>query len=345
MKAFKLFSAASIVALFLFTPTVSAALPNAAEAITLRNAINNNTQAGRNLGNNNTIIATYLPRMGDCKPVYTIAKNAMEQEIAYIAGGGTNVTVRNAYISQVNSALSGGTACAQTPRTPPEIFNANGVKYINNGYPSNSFANAIVTTSNNMPPALRAKLVAAYKAGWTFYVFRTPDDFRATLGAGLTQAQYNDLKVVQAATFDPPAKVQIFFEYFYNPNGNKQLVKFTAYNPTATVAHEVEHINDIQLNMPSVNNAGFNTAYLQGVARYNAAGAGKNRNIGAEFITDPHGKSELFAELGAYWDTLHWSVSGVKPAMSSTFYTPAQVIQFFPEAWTYFQAKKTAKTW
>jgi hypothetical protein len=29
--------------------------------------------------------------------------------------------------------------------------------------------------------------------------------------------------------------------------------------------------------------------------------------------------------------------------MSSTFYTPAQVIQFFPEAWTVFQAKNNSE--
>jgi|GEM_PF-1028670 len=200
MKAFKLLSATALVAALLSFATSANAqtYPVQAEAISLKNAINNNAQAGRNLGSNNTTIATYLPRMFACQPVYTVAKNAMDAEIAYVAGGGTDVTIRNAYISQVNSALAGGDTCAGiTTRSPAESFNANGVKYTNTGWPSSPFVNAVITTTNNMPPPLRAKLVSAFNAGWKFYIYRTPDDFKNSplyTSLAVTPSEYNQIR-------------------------------------------------------------------------------------------------------------------------------------------------------
>lgn len=139
----------------------------------LKNAINNNTVAIAYLPGNSAIISTLLPKMGDCTAVFTVAKNNMDAEISYYAGGGRDVPTLNNYRAQVNSALAGGTACAVPPQTPGDVFNANGVKYTNIGYPSNSFVTALITTTNNMPSNLKTRLAAAYNAGWRFYIFRT----------------------------------------------------------------------------------------------------------------------------------------------------------------------------
>ena len=148
----------------------------------------------------------------------------------------------------------------------------------------------------------------------------------------------------RAFTVDTPVPTQVFFENFYtSPTGNQLVAFTTAQNATATIAHENEHINDDRLGKPSSNDAGFNTAYLAGVAAYNAA-AGHDPDIGANFL-GTSGKAELFAELGAYWDTSHWGVTGVTPAMSSKAYTSSEVLTYFSSAWTYFQNKKTAGTW
>lgn len=331
------------------SPAQAATYPNAAEAITLKNAINNNTVAGRNVGNNNTTIATYLPRMADCKPVFQVAVNSMNAEIAYIAGGGTDTVRINAYRSQVNSALDGGTACSQPAQRPAgDVFNANGVKFTNTGWPTLTFVNAVVTTSNNFPANLRARQVAAYNAGWRFYIFRTPDDFKASAlytSMGITQAEYDGLKVRSAATSGID-KVQIIFQNFYTVGGD-QLVPFTANKPTYVETHEMEHVNDFRLGSPSSNDAGFVAAYNLGVQRYNAATT-KDQRIGDNFVTNPQGvasgRSELFAELATYWDTGHWSVSGV-PADMAGLYSSPQVLNFFSEAWTYMQQKKQAGTW
>lgn len=361
MKAIKLcYAAALVAALTTFASAASAqTYPIVSEAISLKNAINNNTQAGRNLGNNNTVIATYLPRMYACQPVYTVAKNAMDAEIAYIAGGGTNVTIRNNYISQVNSALAGGDSCSGiTTRTPAESFNANGIKYTNVGWPSNSLVSAVITTTNNFPPNLRARHVAAFNAGWKFYIFRTPDDFRSSAlytTLGTTTAQFNAVKLRSAATVDTGAnKAQIFFEKFYDLSGGLNYSFVTSSNrPTATIVHETEHVNDDRIGAlmspPKVDvsstDAAFIAAYNTGVARYNAAPAGKDTDIGDNLVTNANGKAELWAELATYWDTGHWSVSGVSAQMSGALYTSADVLLYFPEAWTLMQNKKSSNTW
>lgn len=286
--------------------------------------------------------------MGDCTAVFTIAKNNMDAEISYYTGGGRDTTTLNAYRSQVFSALNGGTACAIPPQTPGDIFNANGVKYTNIGYPSNSFANAVVITTNNMPPNLRARLVAAYNAGWRFYVFRTPDDFKASAlysTLKVTSAEYEQIRNHGALTTNNPIPVEFFFENYYTTPTGKTLDSFVnTQNATATIAHEVEHINDLRSGVPSSNDAQFVAAYNAGVAAYNAD-TSHNPAIGANFVSNPNGKSELFAELGAYYDTSHWGVSGVTPAMSSKSYTPAQVLKYFSSAWTIMQTRKASNTW
>ncbi len=353
----KLLGAAALASLsFSFAAQAqTATYPVVAEAISLRQAINNNTQAGQNLGNNNTTIATYLPRMYACQPVYTIAKNAMDAEIAYVAGGGTDVTIRNNYISQVNSALAGGDACAGiTTRTPAESFNANGIKYTNIGWPSNTFVNAVITTTNNFPPNLRARHVAAFNAGWKFYIFRSPDDFKnSTLYTtlGVTTAEYNALKIRGAFALTNVEKTQVFFEKFYDPNGGLT-GSFVNYHPTATIVHETEHVNDRRIGSllspakPDVSNsdAGFIKAYNLGKARVLAA-SNVNPALKENFVTNPNGKSELFAELATYWDTGHWAVSGVSAQMAGTLYSAADVLFYFSEAQTYMVGKKKSNTW
>lgn len=94
----------------------------------------------------------------------------------------------------------------------------------------------------------------------------------------------------------------------------------------------------------SSTDAGFVNAYNLGKARYLAT-AGANKDLGANFVTNPSGKAELFAELATYWDTGHWGVSGVSAQMAGTLYTSAEVLKFFPEAQAYMVAKKTANTW
>ncbi len=357
MKAFKLFTAAALAAaLMTFASAASAqTYPIVAEAVSLKNAINNNAQAGRNLGSNNTTIATYLPRMYACQPVYTIAKNAMDAEIAYVAGGGTDVVVRNNYISQVNSALAGGDSCAGiTTRTPAESFNANGIKYTNGGWPSNSFVSAVITTTNNFPPNLRTRHVGAFNAGWKFYIFRSPDDFKnSTLYTTLavTPTEYDALKVRGAFTLTNVEKTQVFFEKFYDPAGGLN-GSFTSGHPTATIAHETEHVNDNRIGSlltpakPNVSNsdAGFINAYNLGKARVLAA-SGVNPDLKENFVTNVNGKNELFAELATYWDTGHWSVSGVSAQMSGTLYSASDVLFYFSEAQTYMTGKKTSNTW
>lgn len=334
-------------AFFTAIPAMAATYPNAAEAVTLKNAINNNTIAGHNVGNNNTTIAFYLPRMFDCQPVYQMAVNAMNAEFTYIAGGGSNAAIINGFRSQVNSALAGGDNCSQPSLRPAgDVFNANGVKYTNVGWPSLTFINPVILTSNNFPPNLRAAQVAAYNSGFKFYIYRTPDDFKASpLYATLhvTQTEYDALKVRSAFTLYNE-KVQVLFQNFYNISGTT-LVPFTVFPATAVITHETEHVNDARLGTPSLNDSGFVAAYNLGVARYNAAPATKDPDIGLSFVTNSNGKSELFTELATYWDTGHWSVSGVSAQMSGVDYSAAEVLSFFPEAWAYMQAKKQSGAW
>lgn len=351
-KGFLAFTAI-IGAFFTALPAMAATYPNQADAVTLGNAINNNTQAQRNVGSNNSTIALYLPRMFDCQPVYTVAADAMDALIGYVAGGGTDVNVKNGYIDQVNQALAAGKSCAGiTARPAIDTFNANGVKYTNVGWATSTFVNQIVTTTNNMPTALRANLLAAYAAGagWKFYIYRTPEDFQKSplyTSLGVTPAQFLQYRSHPAATI-AGANVQIFFQYSYPSTTSTQLESFvTSTNPTATVAHENEHIKDIRLSLVSKNDSGFIAAYNAGVTAYNNDPA-HNTKIGDAFVADPViGRSELFAELAAYWDTTppHWAVSGVTSNMSSKLYSSADVLRYFSSAWTYFQQKRNAGTW
>lgn len=360
MKRIKLFAAlAAVTTLLSLSSTANAATyPIPAEAVTLKNAISNNAVAGSNQGNNNNTIAFYLPRMADCQPIYAQAKAAMDAELAYVASGGSNTQIRNNYISQVNSALAGGDVCAgiTSPRTPTESFNANGIKYTNGGWPSNSFVSAVITTTNNFPPNMRARHVAAFNLGWKFYIFRSPDDFKASTlytTLNITQAEYDMLKVRGAFTLTNVEKVQVFFEKFYDPAGGLTTT-FVSGHPTASITHETEHVNDARMGdvmTPqkadvSSTDSGFINAYNLGVARYNAdTSANKNVDLGTNFVTNPNGKAELFAELATYWDTGHWSVGGVSAQMAGVLYTPAEVLMYFPEAQAYMVSKKTSNTW
>lgn len=368
MKAFKLFSAAALTAALLSFASAASAqtYPNAAEAITLSNAINNNTVAIRNLGNNNAQIAYYLPRMAVCIPPYTTAKNNMDAEIAYYAGGGRDVAVLNGYRAQVGNALLAGRACAQE-HTPSEVFAANGVKYTIYGYPSNTFINTVKTRVNNMPAVLKAKVAAAAVpgagagVGWKFYLIRSLDDLAASPLAslpGMTPARIAEYRTLGAFT-DRIFKIQVFFETYNpyydsvnvnNPHNKDVYSVLTGTNISAAVAHENEHLNDVRLNRPS-QAAAFTNAYNAGVAAYNAAGASKDPDIARNFIRDAtHGgtatsKEELFAELAAYWDTAHWGVTGQTATMSSKAYLPTDVVRYFSAAWTLMQNNKMAGTW
>lgn len=195
--------------------------------------------------------------------------------------------------------------------------------------------------------------MAAFNAGWKFYIYRTPDEFKASplyATLAVTPTDFAAIRVHSAFTLGAPYNTQVLFQQFYygppiNGQPTNQLRNFTDFNPTATITHETEHVNDNRLGRPSSNNAAFVTAYNQGVARFNAASAGKDLDIRDNFITNPNGKSELFAELATYWDTGHWSVSGVSAQMSATNYSPAEVILYFSEAWTLMQANKGSNTW
>lgn len=360
MKALKLFGTAALAAVvFTFASAANAqTYPNSAQAISLKNAINNNSQAMRDLPGNSATITTYLPLMGICQPPFTTAKTQMEGELAYVAGGGTNVTIINGYISQVNNALAAATACF-VEHTPVEVFSANAVKYSIYGFPSNSYISTVTTRINNMPAALKAKVLAASTAGWKFYIIRSADDFAASPLAslpGVTSTYINNIRKVGAFT-DKNLKIQVFFEaynpYWTTPAGNQNNYQYSVLSGTnisAAVAHENEHLNDFRLGSPSQLTA-FTNAYNAGVTAYNAAPASKDPDIAVNFIRNtanggaPVSKEELFAELAAYWDTAHWGVGGQTASMASKAYLPADVVTYFSAAWTLMQTNKGNGTW
>jgi hypothetical protein len=242
------------------------------------------------------------------------------------------------------------TSCSTTAISAPFVLSANKTSYnASYGAPSAAFATRTVSDTNYFPTFLKAQIAKAAAAGWKFYIMKTPDAFQASpvyTTLKITPTEYSTLKGRPALT-DAPDKVQIFFEYFY-PNGGALKSSVAITNWEGDVAHESEHINDSLLGNPSQNDPTFTAAYAAGVTAFNAAGGPTvDPDINSEFIANGTvtGEKELFAELGAYYDTGHWGTTGVSAQFGGVYKNPAHILTYWKNAWAYVQSQKAAGKW